>query len=200
MRCVAKTDCSLGTIWYRLRSCRIALTRNTNTKNSSSRSPKTQTQTTACCSHQQLKQIEQLVILSDTPLIPASPITLTRNSNTKISSSFSLITSLSLTMQGAPPLASSFPRPHVSSPHPAGPCFSQLTQLPSPETQAGTTAPRSHQKLKYKEQLVVLPDDLLQLDDAGVAELAQRLDLPQRHALLPRVKLAFHLLDRHLSK
>mmetsp|Transcript_28252 Transcript_28252/g.71009 ORF Transcript_28252/g.71009 Transcript_28252/m.71009 type:complete len:405 (-) Transcript_28252:437-1651(-) len=41
------------------------------------------------------------------------------------------------------------------------------------------------QELKHKVQLVVLADDLLQLHHARVVELAQRLDFPQRHALLP---------------
>lgn len=60
-------------------------------------------------------------------------------------------------------------------------------------------APRAHQELEDEEELVVLSDDLLELDNAWVVELAQRLDLPQVHALLPRVELALHLLDSHLQ-
>ena len=36
---------------------------------------------------------------------------------------------------------------------------------------------------------------LLELHHVRVVQLPQRFDLPQRHALLPRVELAFHLLD-----
>lgn len=52
--------------------------------------------------------------------------------------------------------------------------------------------------LKDKVELVVLADDLFELDDGGVRELAQRGHLAQRHALLPAVEFALHLLDRHL--
>jgi len=53
------------------------------------------------------------------------------------------------------------------------------------------------QVLKHEEQLVILPDHLLQLHDAGVAQLAQRAHLAQGHALLPRVELLLHALDGH---
>ena len=41
------------------------------------------------------------------------------------------------------------------------------------------------QVFEDKEELVVLPDHLLQLYDARVAQAAERLDLPQCHALVP---------------
>lgn len=78
---------------------------------------------------------------------------------------------------------------------------------------------------KDEEQLIVFPDHLLQLDDARMVQLLERLPptrptspaprqlalrpapharppaylhLPQLHALLPRVELLLHLLDRNL--
>jgi len=53
------------------------------------------------------------------------------------------------------------------------------------------------QELKHKVQLVVLADDLLELDDVGVVELAQAAHLAQRNALLPAVELFLHVLDGH---
>lgn len=54
------------------------------------------------------------------------------------------------------------------------------------------------QVLKDKEQLIILPDHLLQLDHTGVVQLAERLDFPQGHTFLPTEELALHFLDRYL--
>eukprot|EP00967_Tisochrysis_lutea_P053031 scaffold65805_cov31-Tisochrysis_lutea.AAC.3 len=51
-------------------------------------------------------------------------------------------------------------------------------------------------ELEDEVEYVVLADDLLELDDVGVAHLAEALHLAQLHALLPRVKLLLHALDR----
>lgn len=40
-------------------------------------------------------------------------------------------------------------------------------------------------ELEHKEELVVFSDDFLQLDDVGVAQLLQGLDLSELHALFP---------------
>ena len=40
--------------------------------------------------------------------------------------------------------------------------------------------------------------DLLELDDIGVGELLEALDLPEVHGLLPRVVLPLHTLDGNL--
>ena len=52
--------------------------------------------------------------------------------------------------------------------------------------------------LKDEVEYVVLPDDLLELDDIGVAKLLQGLNLAQIHRLLPRVVLALHAFDGDL--
>ena len=52
--------------------------------------------------------------------------------------------------------------------------------------------------LKHKVEVVVNPDYFLKLDYLCVVQLAQGLDLTQRHALFPRVEFFLHLLDSHL--
>ena len=52
--------------------------------------------------------------------------------------------------------------------------------------------------LEDEVQVVVDTDDLLQFDDLRVVELAKRFNFTQGHALLPRVKLFLHLLNRDL--
>ena len=46
-------------------------------------------------------------------------------------------------------------------------------------------------------QLLRHKQDLLELDDVGVVEFPQRLDLSQFKALIPVLILTFHLLDGH---
>lgn len=56
----------------------------------------------------------------------------------------------------------------------------------------------AHQEFKYKKQLIILSDDLLELHNVWVIQLAQAFDLTQVHAFLPGVELALHLLDSDL--
>mmetsp|Transcript_124915 Transcript_124915/g.303364 ORF Transcript_124915/g.303364 Transcript_124915/m.303364 type:complete len:290 (-) Transcript_124915:69-938(-) len=51
--------------------------------------------------------------------------------------------------------------------------------------------------LEHEEELVILTDHFLELDNVGVVELLEALDLAQLHALFPRVELLLHLLDGH---
>jgi hypothetical protein len=57
----------------------------------------------------------------------------------------------------------------------------------------------SHHEVENEEELVILSNNLLKLDDTGVVELSQRLDLSQAHALIPGRELLFHLLDGNLE-
>lgn len=58
----------------------------------------------------------------------------------------------------------------------------------------------SHQIFKHEEQFIVFSYDLLEFDYTGVTQLAQALDLPQRHTLLPAEELTLHFLDGNLDR
>lgn len=53
--------------------------------------------------------------------------------------------------------------------------------------------------LKYEEDLVMLPDDFLELHKCWVLELSQRQHLAQPQCFIPAVELPLHLFDSHLE-
>lgn len=79
------------------------------------------------------------------------------------------------------------------------PVYYGLEQVSSVVTSMSSSCcVHAYQILKYKEQLIILSDHLLQLDHTRVVQLAEGFHFPQRHAFLPAEELALHFLDGHL--